>query len=82
MQTCDLATLPDFYKCAQYTLTIALSVRVTTSLPSPPGCYWVARGAVHHRLAGRSTYGSAPVAEHQPPTAFSKGKQAATTLQQ
>lgn len=31
MQTCDLATLPDFYKCAQYTVTIALSV--TRELP-------------------------------------------------
>lgn len=58
MQTRDLDTLPDFYRCAQYTLTIALSAGVTTFLPSPPGCYWVARDAAHRRLAGRRTYGS------------------------
>lgn len=58
MQTCDLDTVPDFYRCAQYTPTIALSVRITTSLPSPAGCYWVARGATHRRLAGTSTSGS------------------------
>ena len=58
MQICDLDTLSDLYRCAQYTLTIALFVGVTTFLPSPPGCYWVARGAGHRRPAGRSTYGS------------------------
>lgn len=60
MQTCDLDTLPDFYRCAQCTPTIALPVELSffpqllLSVPQFPGC---------------CTLQAAPVAEHQPWTA-------------